>query len=135
MFSSPRLFNAVVSSTQHVRQKATTGLTGIKVHPNPLPTLHETYSSNLQLVRSIPETALYRQSLEALLAHKLNILQNTLEKEGSGGAGIARVEKDIGDGQQIEEILMAAEDELSLTQKMLQWKVYAFTDPCLVYLA
>jgi len=128
MFSSRRLFQAVVSSAHPVRQKLTTGLTGIKVHPNPLPALRDTYSSNLQLIRTFPDTSVYRQSLEALLSHKLKNLQNALDKDGPGEAGIVRVESEMGDGQQIEEVIMAAEDELSLTQKMLHWKAWEALD-------
>jgi len=108
--------------------KATTGLTGIKIHPNPLPTLRDTFDSNLQLIRTFPESSVYRQSLEVLLSHKRTILQNALDKEGPGDVGIARVESELGDGQQIEEVLMAAEDELSLTQKMLEWNVWEALD-------
>jgi len=124
MFATRRLLQAVVASGSAARQKATTGLTGIKVHPDPLPALRDTYSANLQLVRSIPHTALYRQSLEALLTHKLGLLQNALEKDGPSETGITRVEKELGEGQQIEELIIAAEEELSLTQKMLEWKAW-----------
>jgi len=124
MFATRRVLQAVVASAPSVRQKTTTGLTGIKVHSDPLPALRETYSTNLELVRSIPQSALYRQSLEALLTHKLGVLQNALGKDGSTEAGITRVEKELGDGQQIEELIIAAEEELSLTHKMLDWKAW-----------
>lgn len=124
MFATRRVLQAVVASAPSARQKTTTGLTGIKVHPDPLPALRETYSTNLELVRSIPQSALYRQSLEALLTHKLGVLQTALDKDGPTEAGITRVEKELGDGQQIEELVIAAEEELSLTQKMLDWKAY-----------
>jgi len=121
MFATRRVLQAVVASVP-ARQKTTTGLTGIKVHPDPLPALRDTYSAILQLVRSVPHSALYRQSLEALLTHKLAIVQSALEKDGPTEAAVTRVEKEIGDGQQIEEVIIAAEDELSLTEKMLEWK-------------
>jgi len=124
MFFSRRLFQAVVASTHSAPSKVSTGLTGVKVHPNPLPTLRDTYHSNLQLIRSFPETSVYRQSLEALLSRKLKILQDTFDKDGPGDAGIARIESDIGDGLQIEQVIMAAEDELNLSQKMLKWQAY-----------
>jgi len=122
MFATRRVLQAMVSSAPSVRQKTTTGLTGIKVHPDPLPALRDTYTANLELIHSIPHSALYRQSLEALLTRKLSIIQNALETSGHTEDGVVHVEKEIGDGLQIEEVIIAAEDELFLTQRMLEWK-------------
>lgn len=98
----------------HQVVKKTTGITGLTVHPNPLPELTETYKSTLSVLSSIPLTAVYRQGVEALTKHKLNIVQ------GANG-DIATVEKQLDEGQ-IEESLDIAKDELKLAQNMLEWK-------------
>ncbi|KIK94837.1 hypothetical protein PAXRUDRAFT_827606 [Paxillus rubicundulus Ve08.2h10] len=96
--------------------KKTTGITGLAVHPNPLPALTQTYQSTLSVLFSIPSTSVYRQSVEALTKHKLNIVQ-------SANGDIAAVEKQLDEGQ-IEESLDIAEDELKLAQNMLEWKAW-----------
>lgn len=98
----------------HQVVKKTTGITGLAVHPNPLPELSETYKSTLSVLSSIPSTSVYRQGVEALTKHKLNIVQ------GANG-DIANVEKQLDEGQ-IEESLDIAMDELKLAQSMLEWK-------------
>ncbi|KAF8843952.1 NADH2 dehydrogenase [Paxillus ammoniavirescens] len=96
--------------------KKTTGITGLAVHPNPLPALTQTYRSTLSVLSSIPSTSVYRQSVEALTKHKLNIVQ-------SANGDVAAVEKQLDEGQ-IEESLDIAEDELKLAQNMLGWKAW-----------
>jgi len=94
--------------------KKTTGITGLAVHPNPLPELSKTYESILTLLASIPSTSVYRQGVEALTQRKLKIVQ------GANG-DIAAVEKQLAEGQ-IEEALNIASDELKLAAKMVEWK-------------
>ena len=94
--------------------KKTTGITGIPVHPNPLPALALTYEATLAAAASIPTTSVYRQSVEALTQNKLKVL------EGANG-DIELVEKQLDEGQ-IEEALAVAEDELKLVSKMIEWK-------------
>ena len=94
--------------------KKTTGITGLAVHPNPLPELSKTYASILTLLASIPSTSVYRQGVEALTQRKLKIVQ------GANG-DIAAVEKQLAEGQ-IEEALNIASDELKLAAKMVEWK-------------
>jgi NADH dehydrogenase (ubiquinone) 1 alpha subcomplex subunit 5 len=98
--------------------KSSTGITGLSVHPDPLPTLLEIYKSNLSLLGTIPETAVYRQSLEALLKKKIKHVDVAI-----AGQGVESVENELQAGQ-IEEILESAVDELKLTEKMLEWKPY-----------
>lgn len=98
----------------HQVVKKTTGITGLAVHPNPLPELTGTYKSTLSVLSSIPSTAVYKQGVEAITKHKLNIVQ------GANG-DIAVVEKQLDEGQ-IEESLDIAKDELELAQNMLEWK-------------
>ncbi|QRW19310.1 NADH dehydrogenase (ubiquinone) 1 alpha subcomplex 5 [Rhizoctonia solani] len=83
--------------TRPLRQalKSTTGIYGVAVHPDPLPVLRKTYESTLSILSQMPSHA------------------------SKGDA--TQVENTLGEGQ-IEEILMSAEDELSLAGKMLEWK-------------
>ncbi|KAG2159920.1 NADH2 dehydrogenase [Suillus bovinus] len=96
--------------------KKTTGIVGLAVHQNPLPELSNTYNSTLNVLASIPPTSVYRQGVEALTKHKLNIVQ------GANG-DIASVEKQLDEGQ-IEESLDIAKDELKLAENMLEWKAW-----------
>lgn len=97
----------------HQVVKKTTGITGLAVHPNPLPELAATYKSTLSVLSSIPSSTVYRQGVEALTKHKLNIVW------GADG-DVATVEKQLDEGQ-IEESLDIAKDELQLVQNMLEW--------------
>ena len=94
--------------------KTTTGITGLKVHPNPLPELKKTYESTLTALSTIPQTSVYRQGVEALTRHKLIIV------DGANG-DIQAAEKQLDEGQ-IEESLTIAQDELKLVSKMAEWK-------------
>ena len=96
--------------------KSTTGLTGLKVHPNPLPTLVSTYQATLARVSEIPSSSVYRQSVEALTQRKLKLVQDA-------NGNVAAAETALDDGQ-IEEAIEVAQDELSLVGKMIDWKAY-----------
>ncbi|KAI6047600.1 Ndufa5, NADH-ubiquinone oxidoreductase subunit [Pisolithus marmoratus] len=84
--------------------KKTTGITGLAVHPNPLPELARTYESTLSVLSTIPHASVYRQSAEALTKHKLDIRQ-------------------LDEGQ-IEESLDIAKDELKVAENILEWKAW-----------
>lgn len=87
------------------------------VHPNPIPALAETYRSTLSLVqKSLPAASSYRQSVEALTQHRLSIVEAAEPTNA-----VDKVEKEIGQGQ-IEEIIIAARNELNLVAKMSEWK-------------
>ncbi|KAG5653073.1 hypothetical protein H0H81_002453 [Sphagnurus paluster] len=94
--------------------KRTTGITGLAVHPNPLPELTKTYESTLSVLSGIPPSSVYRQGVEALTLRKLKIVQAA---EGN----VSLVEKQLDEGQ-IEESLDIASDELKLAAKMVEWK-------------
>ena len=98
----------------YAARKATTGITGLNVHPNPLPELTKTYETTLATLTGIPETSVYRQGVEALVQKKLNLVK-------ASNGDINAAEKELGEGQ-IEESLDIAQDELSLVQKMIEWK-------------
>ncbi|KAF9644670.1 NADH2 dehydrogenase [Thelephora ganbajun] len=93
-----------------------TSLTGLAVHPSPLPELAKAYESTLNLLSTIPETSVYRQGVEALTRNKLKIVQ-----EANGD--VAAVEKKLDEGL-IEQALDVAKDELSLVSKMIEWKAW-----------
>ncbi|KIM32002.1 hypothetical protein M408DRAFT_14993 [Serendipita vermifera MAFF 305830] len=92
--------------------KTTTGIFGLGVHPDPLPALKQTYKSTLTALETIPSASSYRQATEAITRSRLSAVE-------SAGDNIQQVEQAIGGGQ-IEEILDAAQDELSLVAKMKQ---------------
>lgn len=96
--------------------KSTTGITGLSVHPNPLPELVKTYESTLSALSAIPQSSVYRQGVEALTRHKLSIVKGV-------NGDIKEAEKQLKEGH-IEESLDIAADELSLTAKMAEWKAY-----------
>ncbi|KAL4069581.1 ETC complex I subunit conserved region-domain-containing protein [Scleroderma yunnanense] len=96
--------------------KKSTGITGLAVHPNPLPELVQTYESTLSVLSSAPPTSVYRQSVEALTRHKLNIIKGV-------NGDIAAAEKQLDEGQ-VEESLEIAKDELKLAKNMLEWKAW-----------
>lgn len=94
--------------------KPSTGITGLKVHENPIPHLTETYASTLKLVQSLPASSAYRQGVEAITNHKLNIVKTS-------DGDVPALESKIGEGQ-IEELIAVAEGELGLIAKMIEWK-------------
>jgi NADH dehydrogenase (ubiquinone) 1 alpha subcomplex subunit 5 len=94
--------------------RSTTGLTGLAVHPDPLPALTLTYQNTLSQLARIPETSVYRQATEALIQNKLDIVK-------AANTDIAAAEKGLGEGL-IEESLLIAVDELKLAAQMVDWK-------------
>jgi NADH dehydrogenase (ubiquinone) 1 alpha subcomplex subunit 5 len=108
MFRATRpLFNQII-------RKTTTGITGLEVHPNPLPQLTKTYESTLTALSAFPATSVYRQGVEAITQRKLNIVKNA-------NGDIEAVEKQLDEGH-VEESLDIAQDELNLVNKMAEWK-------------
>jgi NADH dehydrogenase (ubiquinone) 1 alpha subcomplex subunit 5 len=83
------------------------------VHPNPRPHLIRTYQDTLTALERIPPTAVYRQATETLTQHRLAIVESTED--------IGKIEERIAAGQ-IEEVIVQAEDELKLVDKIEQWK-------------
>ena len=55
-----------------------TGLTGLWTHGSPRPTLLYLYGTTLNKLKSIPETSLYRQSVEAVTRHRLGLVEETV---------------------------------------------------------
>ena len=73
------------------------------------------YNSTLKAVASIPEGVSYRTAVEATATSGLSILQSD--------ATDAEVEMQIGRGQ-LEELVDAAQNELSLVADMAEWKLW-----------
>ncbi|KAJ6103610.1 hypothetical protein N7486_003832 [Penicillium sp. IBT 16267x] len=71
-----------------------TGLTGLFTHPSPRPTLIFLYTNTLQKLQSFPETSAYRQSVEALTRHRLQIVES--QKPPGFDAWLERAKKTIG---------------------------------------
>ena len=107
--------------------KRTTGITGLAVHPDPLPELTQIYKSTLSALNSIPPSSVYRQGVEALTLRKLTIVQRA-------NGNVSAVEKELNEGQ-IEQSLDIASDELKLAAKMVEWKAlvsmpFLRNEPC-----
>lgn len=66
--------------------------------------------------KSLPATSPYRQSVEALTQHRLAIVEAAEQTNA-----VDKVEKEINQGQ-IEEVIVAAKNELNLVAKMVEWK-------------
>ncbi|KAJ1679020.1 hypothetical protein EV182_002893 [Spiromyces aspiralis] len=96
--------------------KKTTGIWGIPVVENPRPQLIALYNETLKLIKDkIPETAVYRQSVEAITRHRLNVVEKHEDVETI---------ESLLNGGQIEELIMAAKDELELVAKVAEWKAW-----------
>lgn len=113
------MFRATSLLRQAVRTRTSTGLTGLAVHPAPLPVLLSTYSSTLHEVSRMPPSAVYRQSVESITKERIAIIER-LGGEGQE-SDIVNVEAALGAGL-IEEVLVQAREELLLAGKILEWK-------------
>lgn len=91
-----------------------TGITGLAVHPTPLPHLLQTYKSTSSIISQLPAESVYRQATEAIISHRTGVIQRAENN-------VAAVEKELDEGM-IEQVIEKAEDELKLAAKMLEWK-------------
>ncbi|KAJ3117464.1 ndufa5, NADH-ubiquinone oxidoreductase subunit [Phlyctochytrium bullatum] len=92
----------------------TTGIYGLAVHHNPRPELLSLYSKILHKAERMPETSVYRKSVEAITRQRLSIVE--------AEASVSKIEQTIDNGQ-IEELIQQAEDELNLISLMERHKV------------
>merc|ERR1711964_606082 len=93
--------------------KTTTGLTGLAVAKHPHHTLKVLYDKILRTLQKMPEDATYRTNTEQIVQHRLALVNSesdvlTLEAKAQAG--------------QVEEMILQAHRELSLSRKMLEWK-------------
>ncbi|WOO82873.1 NADH dehydrogenase [ubiquinone] 1 alpha subcomplex subunit 5 [Vanrija pseudolonga] len=95
--------------------KASTGITGVPVHSNPLPALTKVYNQTLTSLSALPATSVYRQAAEALTKHRLAVVEKA-------NGDIPAVEKEL--GTIVEVALQEAESELSLSGQVAEWKVW-----------
>lgn len=102
-----------------VRTRTTTGLTGLAVHPTPLPPLLALYARTLETVAQMPPSAVYRQSVESITRERIAAIEQ-LGGEGHE-ANIQAVEHKLGLGV-IEEVIGIARGELQLAAQMVEWK-------------
>ncbi|XP_029081822.1 NADH dehydrogenase [ubiquinone] 1 alpha subcomplex subunit 5-like isoform X1 [Monodon monoceros] len=90
--------------------KKTTGLVGLAVCESPHERLKILYT---KILGQIPKNAAYRKYTEQITTEKLS----TVKAEPD----VKKLEEQL-QGGQIEEVILQAENELSLARKMLQWK-------------
>ncbi|KAI0117285.1 ETC complex I subunit conserved region-domain-containing protein [Daldinia grandis] len=69
-----RLF-AAVKPARYLEAGTPTGLTGLFTHSSPRSTLLYLYTRTLEKLQDVPESSLYRQSVEALTKHRLAIVE------------------------------------------------------------
>ena len=78
MRSTTRL---LAQASRYLEVGAPTGLTGLFTHASPRSTLMYTYNSTLDKLKQLPESSVYRQSVEALTKHRLSIIE-AIKPEG-----------------------------------------------------
>lgn len=72
---------AQVAPAKYLRAGAPTGLTGLFTHPAPRSRLIYLYSGTLQKLKTLPESSVYRTSVEGLTKHRLAIVEG-IKPEG-----------------------------------------------------
>lgn len=93
-----------------------TGLTGLYQHPNPRPALISLYKYTLNLLaKEFPSNSVYKQSVETMTRNRLKIVEENEITES--------IENKIGGGL-IEEILIQANEELTLAKELAKLKVW-----------
>merc|ERR1712142_177073 len=90
-------------------------MVGLAVAKTPHATLLNLYSKTLAAVAAIPKTSAYRQQVETLTQERMDLVKTT--------TNVFSLEKRINGGQ-IEEVIIQAQDELSLVQKMTEWQAW-----------
>ncbi|XP_035791622.1 NADH dehydrogenase [ubiquinone] 1 alpha subcomplex subunit 5-like [Anopheles albimanus] len=93
--------------------KKATGLTGMQVAKNPHHTLTALYNKILRAVSKMPQEAAYRRYTEQIVSQRAKIVAST--------PNVREIEQKINCGQ-VEELIVQAENELTLARKMLGWK-------------
>ncbi|XP_004401267.1 PREDICTED: NADH dehydrogenase [ubiquinone] 1 alpha subcomplex subunit 5-like isoform X1 [Odobenus rosmarus divergens] len=93
--------------------KKTTGLVGLAVCESPHERLRILYTKILDVIEQIPKNAAYRKYIEQITNEKLSMVKAEPD--------VKKLEDQL-QGGQLEEVILQAENELSLARKMLQWK-------------
>lgn len=113
-------FTRVLRQAEEVLVRAAsgnpTGLTGIYQHPNPRPALISLYKHTLKFLdKEFPADSVYKQSVANMTKNRLQIVEENEITE--------QIENKIGGGL-IEEIVIQANDELTLAKELAQLKVW-----------
>ncbi|XP_056280544.1 NADH dehydrogenase [ubiquinone] 1 alpha subcomplex subunit 5 [Pseudoliparis swirei] len=93
--------------------KKTTGLVGLAVSHSPHEHLSILYSKILASLEGMPRDAAYRKYTEQLISERFDHVK--------AEADVEKLEKKLNGGQ-IEEVILQAECELTLSRKMAEWK-------------
>jgi NADH dehydrogenase (ubiquinone) 1 alpha subcomplex subunit 5 len=103
--------------------KETTNIAGLNLLAQPLPILVKLCRNTLTQLEAVPPTAVYRSATEAIVRHRLQVVEAAAGKEGHDGGeeAVERVERELGLGF-VEEVIQIAEDEERLVKRMLEWK-------------
>lgn len=72
---------ASVKSGRYLEAGNPTGLTGLFTHPAPRSTLLYLYGATLDKLKAFPDHSVYRQSVEALTRHRMEIIES-IKPEG-----------------------------------------------------
>jgi NADH dehydrogenase (ubiquinone) 1 alpha subcomplex subunit 5 len=94
--------------------KATTGLTGLAVHPDGPGALRMLYGKILKVLDKMPAEAAYRKYTAAIIGERLELINHH-------AADLETLEAKINCGQ-VEELVSQAEKELNLARKMVKWQ-------------
>ncbi|XP_010633659.1 NADH dehydrogenase [ubiquinone] 1 alpha subcomplex subunit 5 isoform X2 [Fukomys damarensis] len=93
--------------------KKTTGLVGLAVCETPQERLKILYTKILDVLGQIPKNAAYRKYTEQIASERLAVVE--------AESNVKKLEDQLQLGQ-IEEVILQAENELSLARKMIKWK-------------
>ncbi|XP_004602105.1 NADH dehydrogenase [ubiquinone] 1 alpha subcomplex subunit 5 [Sorex araneus] len=93
--------------------KKTTGLVGLAVCESPHERLRILYTKIIDVLEQMPANAAYRKYTEQITNEKLGMVKAEPD--------VKKLEDKL-QGGQIEEVILQAENELSLARKMMQWK-------------
>ncbi|XP_058045889.1 NADH dehydrogenase [ubiquinone] 1 alpha subcomplex subunit 5 isoform X1 [Ahaetulla prasina] len=93
--------------------KKTTGLVGLAVCNNPHERLKILYTKILGILETMPQDAAYRKYTEKLINERFDIVK--------AESNVQRLENKLNSGQ-LEEVILQAENELSLAKKMLKYR-------------
>ncbi|XP_014485660.1 PREDICTED: NADH dehydrogenase [ubiquinone] 1 alpha subcomplex subunit 5 [Dinoponera quadriceps] len=93
--------------------KKSTRLTGLAVNKYPYEDLIPLYNKLLVLLTNFPKEYVYREVTEKIAKDRLDIVKKNTD--------IRTVEEKIDCGQ-VEELVLQVKSEISLAQKMLEWK-------------
>ncbi|NWW11235.1 NDUA5 dehydrogenase, partial [Oreocharis arfaki] len=91
----------------------TTGLVGLAVAENPHERLRILYTKILGVLQNIPKDAAYRKYTEQIVNERFDLVKKETD--------VQKLQDKLNSGQ-IEEVIVQAENELSLARKMIQWK-------------